>query len=101
MLRHPVLLCSFCRIKFNPKRHQYRRYYSPDHTGTTSGYEVNGQCDACKEQTVNMGKGVMFVAEEVYPQICIDPNAAKRRWRAKQKAMGPWQTIQKSQIKRR
>lgn len=83
-LKKTILLCSFCRARFNPRKHHYRRYYSPDASGKTDGYAVNGLCDACKESTVNFpGGGTMFIHEETYDLVCLDPVEARRRTRRK------------------
>ncbi len=74
-----IILCGFCRAKFNPRRHGYRRMYSPDHTGKTDGYMTNGMCDGCKQQTVTTGGGTAYISEETYNQVCIDPVEARRR----------------------
>lgn len=96
-LRKPVLLCNYvCRSKFDHKHHNYRRYFSPDRSGITDGFCVNGRCDACKQETMNMGGGVMFIPEETYHLNCIDPVKARRRarqaWRGAKTA---WSMIQK------
>ena len=83
-LRKPIILCNYeCRGKFRPKKHNYRVYYSPDWSGITDGFCVNGKCDACKQDTVNMGGGAMFISEETYSLNCIDPREARRRAREK------------------
>lgn len=94
-LRKDVILCSFCRAKFNPRRHGYRRVFVPDYTGKTDGYTVNGQCDSCKQETPNAGGGTAFVAEEVYSLTHIDPSEARRNARAAAKSLGTWQFLQK------
>ena len=94
-LRKDVILCSFCRVKFNPRRHGYRRVFIPDWTGKTDGYTVNGQCDSCKQWTPNAGGGTAFVAEEVYSLTHIDPSEARRNARAAAKSLGTWQFLQK------
>ena len=90
-----VILCSFCRPKFNPRRHNYRKFYVPDSTGMTDGYQTNGKCDACKQMTVNCGGGTAFVHEETYNLVCVDPIDARRQARAKARALSAWQHIQK------
>ena len=84
--RKTIILCSFCRPNFNPRKHNYRKFYVPDHTGMTDGYAVNGMCDACKNMTVNCGGGTAFVHEELYNLTCIDPVVARRNARASAKA---------------
>src|SRR5688572_32665119 len=63
-LRKTVLLCSFCRTKFNPRHFNYRKMYIADPTGHTDGYAMNGMCDRCKVMTVNAGGGTAFRSEE-------------------------------------
>ena len=87
-LRKAILLCSWCKSKFNPRRNRYRRNYVPDPTGVTDGYQTNGTCDVCKGQTVNMGGGTLFIAEEHWEQVSVDPGEARRSWRARMKAAG-------------
>ena len=96
-LRKPVLLCSFCRSKFNPRHFNYRKFYMTDHTGTTDGFVANGKCDACRQNTADVpGGGVMFVAEELYSLTCIDPCEARRNARAAWKGhTTAWGMIQK------
>lgn len=92
-----VLLCNYCRVKFNPRKARYRRMYSMDYTGATDGYTVNGRCDACKQHTVNCGGGAAFIAEEEYSKICIDPVNARRAARAKARdAWSAWNFINNS-----
>jgi len=98
-LRKPVLLCTFCRGKFDASYYNYRRYFSPDLSGKSSGFVVNGRCDACKEETANTpGGGTMFICEETYHLNCIDPSESRRRarqaWRGSQTA---WAMIRKGQ----
>ena len=77
-----ILLCAWCAPKFNPRKHGYRRFYSPDLTGHTSGYVANGMCDACKTQTaLSPGGGTSFISEATYSQACQDPADARRRAR--------------------
>lgn len=82
-LKKTVLLCSFCRAKFNPRKFNYRKFYCADITGATDGHVVNGKCDSCKGFTANLGGGVAFVHEEVYPHVCQDKMAARREARAR------------------
>lgn len=81
-LRKTVLLCSFCRPHFNPRKHNYRKLYIPDRNLTTGGYAVNGKCDACKKFTFHSGGGTAFIHEEIYALTCIDPVVARRNARA-------------------
>ena len=95
-----VILCSFCRVKFNPRKHGYRVYYSgPDSTGLTSPYLVNGQCDGCKAMPTNTGGGTGYLHESVYAKVCMDPVDARREYRAKYRAMNPYLYIEKNRRK--
>lgn len=85
-LKKTILLCSYCRVKFNPRRHHYRRLFTPDVTGMTDGYISNGKCDACKQRTENMGGGTAYVHEALYNQVAVDPTVARRNARASAKA---------------
>jgi hypothetical protein len=80
--RKVIILCSFCRTKFNPKRNKYRKLYVPDSSGKTDGYTANGKCDACKGQTANIGGGTIFISEETWEQVSMDPQEARRNARA-------------------
>lgn len=95
-LKKLIILCLFCRVKFNPRKNGYRKYYCPDATMITDGYAVNGQCDGCKQPTINAGGGTGFIHESVYHQICIDPIDARRTARARARAMNPWLYIQRN-----
>jgi len=92
-LRKFIILCSFCRIRFNFRKHHYRKFYVQDQTRCTDGYAVNGICDSCKRPTANLGGGTGFISEESYSQICQDPVSAKRAERAKHYAVSIWQAI--------
>jgi len=96
-LRKPVLLCTWCRDKFPANKFKYRQYFSPDRSGVTSGFCVNGRCDACKGETANTpGGGVMFIAEETYNLNCIDPCEARRNARQAWRGVGSaWSMISK------
>jgi len=87
-LRKGILLCSWCRKNFNPKRNKYRIKYTPDATGKTSGYVANGVCNSCKCRTEDTGGGVFLIAEEYWKQLSVDPGEARATWRAKMKARG-------------
>ena len=90
-----ILLCSFCRVKFSPRKFHYRRMYVSDYTGMTDGHTFNGRCDACKQPTVNSGGGAAFVHEEEYSKTCVDPVNARREARAKSRdAFSAWSFIQ-------
>ena len=92
-LKKMIILCSFCRVKFNHKKLHYRPMYVPDVTGQTDGYQANGQCDACKQPTVNCGGGTAFIFEEYYSQLCQDPLDARRKARAAAGAVSAWRAI--------
>lgn len=95
-LRKVIILCDFCKAKFNPrKQFGYRQVYVPDYTGRTSGYTVNGQCDSCKQNTVLCGGGTAFEPEELYARTHIDPCEARRIARARAGQLGTWRFIQK------
>lgn len=81
-LRKLVLLCAFCQPKFNPGRHRYRVWYSPDWSGTTDPWSANGVCDRCKTRIYRGGRA--YVAEEIYALVCLDPVSQRRasRWKA-------------------
>jgi len=89
-LKKTILLCSFHRQNFDPRKHHYRKLYVPDHTGSTDGYQVNGKCDDCGGFTVNLGGGTAFIHEEIYSLTCIDPVVARRNARAKAYARPAW-----------
>ena len=95
-----IILCSFCRAKFNPRKNfNYRKFYAADLSGITDGHAVNGMCDACKGQTINLGGGTGYVHESIYRLVCIDPMDARRTARARAKAMNPYLYIQKNRRK--
>lgn len=85
-LKKCILLCSYCRRNFNHKKNHYRLMFVPDHTGATDGFQSNGQCDACKQQTANCGGGTAYVHESYYARVCVDPSVARRSARAAAKA---------------
>lgn len=88
--RKVILLCGWCRAKFNPRRHGYRTFFVPDPTGATSGYVSNGPCDACKQPTAaTPGGGTSFVTEETYHLTCVDPAEVRRASRARARAAAP------------
>ena len=86
--RKLILLCTFCRPNFNPRKHNYRKFYIPDPSGITSGYQHEGMCDACKQQTGITGTA--FIHEEIYALTCIDPVTQRRERRAKAYALPAW-----------
>jgi hypothetical protein len=87
-LRKLILLCAFCQSRFNPKRHRYRTWYSPDWSGATDPYQANGVCDGCKQRTYHGGRA--YVAEETYRLVCLDPVSQRRasRWQALATSIG-------------
>lgn len=88
-LRKMIVLCGWCRERFNPRRHGYRRRFVADASGKTDGFEVSGRCVACKQPTINTpGNGVAFMSEEAFAALCIDPAEARRRARAH--ALAAW-----------
>lgn len=82
-LKKVIILCSWCRSKFNPRKMGYRRVYVPDLTGKTDGYTVNGDCDWCKGFTANLGGGTAYQPEELYHLTHQDPSEARRQSRAR------------------
>ena len=94
-LRKAIILCTYCRVKFNPRHHRYRKFYAPDLAGKTDGYVHNGCCDNCKQQTALLpGGGTTFIPEEQYSLLCIDPLDARRKARAAARALTAWGRIQ-------
>jgi hypothetical protein len=82
-LKKPVILCGFCRPKFDPKAHRYRRFFCLDSNGQ-NGFITDGRCDDCKQDTrLTPGRGTMFIPEEHYPQLCHEPGVARRSVRAR------------------
>ncbi len=93
-LRKPVLLCTYHRPLFNPRRHHYRKFYAPDLVGKTDGYTHNGKCDHCKQDTAMLpGGGTLFVHEADYNLLCLDPLDARRKARAAAGAQTAWGRI--------
>ena len=89
--RRIIVLCSFCKNRFNYKKNKYLRRFTPDHTGKSSGYAVNGMCDGCKQNTMRIDSekgGTCFVAEENWEKVSMDPSLAKRRAQAMWKRYG-------------
>jgi hypothetical protein len=96
-LKKIIILCSFCRPKFDPRKHGYRRMQLliEDKMDFTSN--VNGVCDSCKQKTFNMGGGAAFVHEQFYNQVCTDPVEARREARIRaRRALSPYEAIQRS-----
>jgi hypothetical protein len=89
-LKKLILLCSWCRLKFNHRKNHYRPFFVRDNTGKTSGYESNGQCDGCKEQTALRGGGTAFVHESEYAKTCREPVMVRRMSRAAYYAKSAW-----------
>lgn len=89
-LRKLILLCSFCQGKFNPRRHGYRVFYTPDPTSKTDGYVSNGICDACKARTELSGGGRAYIAEDTYRLTCVDPLDARRQARLAWRRQTVW-----------
>lgn len=89
-LKKLIILCSFCRPKFNPRKNGYRRFYVHDITGATDGHAANGRCDACKQPTVNSGGGTAFVHEATYDLVCVDP--VEQRRKARMRSAAAWRT---------
>ena len=94
-LRKAIILCSYCRVHFNPRKHHYRKFYAADLSGITDGHATNGKCDVCKQWTGHCGGGTTFIHEETYNLVCIDPVDARRKARAKAMATSAWFHIQK------
>ena len=92
-LRRIIILCSYCRAKFNPRKVNYRRVFVPDTTGKSDGYTVNGHCDGCASWTPNVGGGTAFQPEEDYLATHIDPTIARRHARASAKELGTWEFV--------
>jgi hypothetical protein len=81
--RNVILLCGWCRPKFNPRANRYRPMYVPSLSDATDPYRYGGACDACKTQTAQTpGGGRSFVSEETYSQVCMEPVDTRRRSRA-------------------
>ena len=66
-----IILCSFCRPKFNPRKNHYRNFVNPG----TRGMFFNGVCDGCGA----LGSHVAFIHEEEYPKVCIGADEARQR----------------------
>ena len=80
--RSVILLCGWCRPKFNPRTNRYRPMYVPSLSAVADPYQSNGMCDACKSQTaLTPGGGRAFVSEETYSQVCLEPDDTRRRAR--------------------
>lgn len=75
--RKAILLCSWCDGKFNASREKYRLRYTRDPSGVTNGSVCNGMCDACKQNSADLGGGKLWVPEELWEQVSIDPERAR------------------------
>lgn len=101
-LRKSLILCTYCRAKFNPRRHGYRKFFAPDLAGTTDGYVHNGICDNCKQHTALLpGGGTSFIPEETYRLLCIDPLDARRKARAAARSLTAWERITRASARAR
>lgn len=87
-LKKLIILCSYCRVKFNPRKNGYRKFYVHDVTATTDGYSANGRCDACNQPTINAGGGTAFVHEAMYDLVCVDP--VEQRRQARMRSAASW-----------
>ena len=65
--RQLIILCPFCRPKFNYKKLHYVKFYVNDITGRTDGTTVTGKCDDCKEMRADC---TGFIYEEYYSEVC-------------------------------
>ncbi len=80
-LKQAIILCSFCVVKWNPRKEGFRARFVPDPTGVASGYTVMGKCDACKQMTGNMGGGKVYVSVDTWNKVSMNPREARRRAR--------------------
>ena len=78
-----IHLCSFCQVKFNPKKNHYRLYYAPS----------RGFCDSCKQWTAS---GRAFITEQSYNLVRIDPVKARREQRAQAYGYSTWRAVEQS-----
>jgi hypothetical protein len=77
-----IMLCSFCRHKFDPKKYNYRRAYVVG-TERPDPFRFDGKCEDCKEETMRSpGGGTYFVPEEIYQHVYHEPprTRAGGRW---------------------
>jgi hypothetical protein len=80
--RKVILLCGWCRPKFNARTNRYRPMFVPNLASAADPYVSNGLCAACKTQTaLTPGGGRAYVSEETYAQVCVEPEDARRRAR--------------------
>jgi hypothetical protein len=80
--RQCIVLCNFCKTKWNHGKNKYKKRWIPDPSGVTDGFNANGKCDACKQHTSNMGGGHLYVSEETWKQVSMDPAEARKKARA-------------------
>ena len=92
-LKKAICLCSFCKVKFDHRKHHYRKFYVVAITGLTDGHRVNGRCDACKQRMEHCGGGTAYVHESEYAKVCIDPMEARRKARAAAREHSVWAHI--------
>jgi hypothetical protein len=72
-----IVLCGYCRPKFNPKAVHYRRAWIPN-GANIDPYRTDGKCEDCKQLTINTpGGGVMWVAEEQYHHVFHEPSGMR------------------------
>lgn len=98
VLKKVIVLCSWCREKFNPRKVGYRRVYVPDFTGKTDGYTVNGDCDSCHLFTAFAGGGTAYQPEELYFLTHQDPVVARRQSRANAGRKTIYSAIKKEKV---
>lgn len=92
--RKAILLCSLCDRKFDASAMKYRLRYTRDPSGVTDGSLCNGMCDACKQQSSDLGGGKMWVPEELWPAVSMDPQQARINHRM------AWKSARFSRIKK-
>ncbi len=79
--RGNIMLCTFCRHKFDPKKYHYRRAYVVGADDRPDPFRFDGKCEDCKQDTRTApGGGTYFVPEEIYPQVYHEPRRAGGRW---------------------
>ncbi len=95
-MKKAIILCSFCINKWgSPRKKGYRARFVPDPTGVASGYAVIGTCDACKQNTANMGGGKVYISTDLWSKVSMDPREAHRRARDAWKKKNDRQDFQK------
>ena len=90
-LKKVIVLCSYCRIKFDHRKVNYRKGFVPGAPEGGSG--ATGPCDACKQRCENCGGGTWYTHETIYEKTCIDPAEARRRARAMAGQKTVWRAI--------